>query len=102
MSAKREYLPVRFQNTGAISGIRHSNEETTRRKEKRVRAMRLPAFSVSASLHSSAATWVLLQQVLMRGLVAVKFLAIGRILGPEAIGSVSVALLAVAIAESLS
>src|ERR1700756_1700001 len=64
--------------------------------------MRLPAFSLRAGLGSSAATWVLLQQVLMRGLVAVKFLAIGRILGPEAIGAVSIALLAVAIAESLS
>jgi O-antigen/teichoic acid export membrane protein len=65
--------------------------------------MRLPAaFSIRASLDPSAPTWVLLQQVLMRGLVAVKFLAIGRILGPEAIGSVSVALLAVAIAEALS
>lgn len=50
----------------------------------------------------SAATWVMLQQVAVRGLVAVKFLAIGRILGPTAIGSVSVALLAVAIAEALS
>ena len=49
-----------------------------------------------------AAFWVLLQQVVVRGFVAVKFLAIGRILGPEAIGAVSVALLAVAIAESLS
>jgi len=67
-----------------------------------LRTMRLPAFSVKAGLGASAATWVLLQQVLMRGLVAVKFLAIGRILGPEAIGSVSVALLAVAIAEALS
>ncbi|MBP0590986.1 oligosaccharide flippase family protein [Paraburkholderia sp. LEh10] len=67
-----------------------------------MRTMRLPAFSFRAGLGSSAATWVLLQQVLMRGFVAIKFLAIGRILGPEAIGSVSVALLAVAIAESLS
>jgi len=49
-----------------------------------------------------APTWVLAQQFAVRGLVAVKFLAIGRILGPAAIGSVSVALLAVAIAESLS
>ncbi len=55
-----------------------------------------------AGFGASAATWVLLQQVIVRGLVAVKFLAIGRILGPAAIGSVSVALLAVAIAESLS
>jgi Polysaccharide biosynthesis protein. len=45
---------------------------------------------------------VLLQQLFVRGLVAVKFLALGRILGPSAIGSVSIALLAVAIAESLS
>ncbi|WP_414696551.1 oligosaccharide flippase family protein [Paraburkholderia sp.] len=50
----------------------------------------------------SAATWVLIQQIVVRGLVAIKFLAIGRMLGPAAIGSVSVALLAVAIAESLS
>jgi O-antigen/teichoic acid export membrane protein len=58
--------------------------------------------SMRAGLGTSAATWVLLQQVAVRGLVALKFLAIGRILGPTAIGSVSVALLAVAIAESLS
>ncbi|TKC91178.1 PST family polysaccharide export protein [Trinickia terrae] len=67
-----------------------------------MRSVRLPAFSMQASFGASAATWVLLQQVIVRGLVAVKFLAIGRILGPAAIGSVSVALLAVAIAESLS
>jgi PST family polysaccharide transporter len=57
---------------------------------------------VRAGFTPSAATWVLLQQVAVRGLVAVKFLVIGRILGPAAIGSVAVALLAVAIAESLS
>lgn len=57
---------------------------------------------MQAGFGASAATWVLLQQVIVRGLVAIKFLAIGRILGPAAIGSVSVALLAVAIAESLS
>jgi len=67
-----------------------------------VKSVRLPAFSARASLASSAPTWVLLQQVVVRGLVAVKFLAIGRLLGPAAIGSVSVALFAVAIAESLS
>jgi len=55
-----------------------------------------------AGLAPSAATWVLVQQIAVRGLVAIKFLAIGRILGPAAIGSVSVALLAVAVAESLS
>ncbi len=58
--------------------------------------------SLRASLAPGAATWVLAQQCAVRGLVALKFLAIGRILGPGAIGSVSVALLAVAIAESLS
>ncbi|PMS16493.1 PST family polysaccharide export protein [Trinickia dabaoshanensis] len=55
-----------------------------------------------AGLSPSAATWVLAQQFAVRGLVAIKFLAIGRILGPAAIGSVGVALLAVAIAESMS
>ncbi|HTH73981.1 MAG TPA: oligosaccharide flippase family protein [Trinickia sp.] len=64
--------------------------------------MRFAASSLRATLAPNAATWVLAQQVAVRGLVAVKFLAIGRILGPAAIGSVSVALLAVAIAESLS
>uniref|UniRef100_E1T8H3 Polysaccharide biosynthesis protein n=1 Tax=Burkholderia sp. (strain CCGE1003) TaxID=640512 RepID=E1T8H3_BURSG len=67
-----------------------------------MRAIRLPAFSIASSFGASAATWVLLQQFAVRGLVAIKFLAIGRMLGPEAIGSVSVALLAVAIAEALS
>jgi len=67
-----------------------------------LRAIRLPAVSIAASFGASAATWVLLQQFAVRGLVAVKFLAIGRMLGPAAIGSVSVALLAVAIAEALS
>jgi O-antigen/teichoic acid export membrane protein len=69
---------------------------------RRVRAGRFAALSMRAGLGASAATWVLLQQIAVRGLVAVKFLAIGRIVGPTAIGSVSVALLAVAIAESLS
>ncbi len=64
--------------------------------------MRFAASSLRTSLAPSAATWVLAQQVAVRGLVAIKFLAIGRMLGPAAIGSVSVALLAVAIAESLS
>lgn len=66
------------------------------------RSIRFPTLSLRAGLHPSAPTWVLLQQLVVRGLVAVKFLALGRILGPAAIGSVSVALLAVAIAESLS
>jgi O-antigen/teichoic acid export membrane protein len=67
-----------------------------------VRPVRGAAFSVRAGLGPSAPTWVLMQQLVVRGLVAVKFLALGRILGPSAIGSVSIALLAVAIAESLS
>ncbi|WP_116609631.1 oligosaccharide flippase family protein [Paraburkholderia unamae] len=67
-----------------------------------MRAMRLPALPVKAGFGPGAATWVLLQQVVVRGLVAVKFLVIGRILGPSAIGLASVALLAVAIAEALS
>jgi PST family polysaccharide transporter len=64
--------------------------------------MRSAASSMRAGLAPNAATWVLAQQIAVRGLVAIKFLAIGRILGPAAIGSVSVALLAVAVAESLS
>src|SRR5260370_37641618 len=67
-----------------------------------VRAVRLPFSSASVRFDQDAAIWVLLQQIVVRGFVAVKFLAIGRILGPAAIGSVSVALLAVAIAEALS
>lgn len=67
-----------------------------------MRAMRLPAWPVKAGFGPGAATWVLLQQVVVRGLVAVKFLLIGRILGPSAIGLASVALLAVTIAEALS
>ncbi|WP_322058638.1 oligosaccharide flippase family protein [Paraburkholderia sp. J63] len=67
-----------------------------------MRAMRVPAWPVKAGFGPGAATWVLLQQVVVRGLVAVKFLAIGRILGPSAIGLASVALLAVMIAEALS
>jgi PST family polysaccharide transporter len=64
--------------------------------------MRMPAWPAKAGFGPGAATWVLLQQVVVRGLVAVKFLAIGRILGPSAIGLASVALLVVAIAEALS
>ncbi|RFU48106.1 oligosaccharide flippase family protein [Paraburkholderia sp. DHOC27] len=67
-----------------------------------MRSIRLPLVSMRPAFGGSAATWVLLQQVVVRGLVALKFLAIGRMLGPAAIGSVSVALLAVAIAEALS
>jgi len=51
---------------------------------------------------ASSAVWVLAQQALVRGMVAVKFLLVGRMLGPEALGVAGVALLAVAIAEALS
>lgn len=67
-----------------------------------MRSIRVPLVSMRPAFGGSAATWVLIQQVVVRGLVAIKFLAIGRMLGPAAIGSVSVALLAVAIAEALS
>ena len=69
---------------------------------KTSRSIWFPEFSLRLGISPNAATWVLLQQVVVRGLVAAKFLALGRILGPVAIGSIGVALLAVAIAESLS
>lgn len=67
-----------------------------------LRTLRIPAWGGTRGFGEQAAAWVVLQQVVVRGLVAAKFLAVGRILGPAAIGSVSVALLAVAIAEALS
>lgn len=67
-----------------------------------MRSVRLSFLPARARFEHDAAFWVLLQQVVVRGFVALKFLAIGRILGPEAIGAVSIALLAVAIAEALS
>ncbi|MGA3246911.1 MAG: oligosaccharide flippase family protein [Paraburkholderia sp.] len=67
-----------------------------------MRSIRVPLVSMRPAFNGSAATWVLIQQVVVRGLAAVKFLAIGRLLGPAAIGSVGVALLSVAIAEALS
>lgn len=54
------------------------------------------------SLATSGAIWVLLQQVLLRALVAVKFLLIARILGPAAVGIIGIALLVLAIAEAVS
>ncbi len=67
-----------------------------------LRSIGFPQVTVRAGFGASAATWVLLQQGFVRALVAAKFLLLGRILGPAAIGSISVALLAIAIAESLS
>lgn len=92
---------VAFSSNDARAPMRFPSNVNTLR-EKRAGSMRFAAASLRAGLAPSAATWVLAQQVAVRGLVAIKFLAIGRILGPAAIGSVSVALLAVAIAESLS
>lgn len=48
------------------------------------------------------ALWVLIQQVAVRGLIAVKFLLAARLLGPEQIGLVGIATLSLAIVESLS
>lgn len=48
------------------------------------------------------AGWVIFQQIFLRGLMAGKFIVLGRLIGPEAVGLVGVALLAIAVAESLS
>lgn len=54
------------------------------------------------SWDESAAIWVLLQQGIGRVAVAAKFLLLGRMLGPAAVGAIGAALLALAIAEALS
>ena len=46
--------------------------------------------------------WVVLQQGAVRGILALKFLLVARLLGPEQIGLVGIALLALAVVESLS
>lgn len=46
--------------------------------------------------------WVVLQQVGVRGLQAVKFLLAARLLGPEQVGLVGIALICLAIAEGMS
>lgn len=56
----------------------------------------------SVGWHASAVTWVLLQQAVVRALVAVKFLLLGRMLGPAAVGAIGGAMLALTIAEALS
>lgn len=48
------------------------------------------------------ALWVLIQQVAVRGLIALKFLLAARLLGPEQIGLVGIATLSLAIVESLT
>lgn len=51
---------------------------------------------------SDHALWVLIQQLAVRGLIALKFLLAARLLGPEQIGLVGIATLSLAIVESLS
>lgn len=46
--------------------------------------------------------WVVLQQVGVRGLQAVKFLLAARLLGPEQVGLVGIALICLAVAEGMS
>jgi len=58
--------------------------------------------SVTRTLRSSSPFWVALQQFATRGIVALKFLVVGRILGPSAIGEVVVALLALSLVEALT
>lgn len=48
------------------------------------------------------ALWLLIQQFVVRGLVALKFLLAARLLGPAEIGLVGIAMLALSIVESLS
>ena len=46
--------------------------------------------------------WVASQQILVRGLMALKFLIAARLLGPEQIGLVGIALLSLAIVEAMT
>ncbi|PRH38357.1 polysaccharide transporter [Burkholderia vietnamiensis] len=50
----------------------------------------------------SSATWVFVQQGVSRLLVAFKFFLLARLLGPESIGLIAAALMALSIAESLT
>lgn len=67
-----------------------------------IKTLKFVAVQSRRRLSASSAVWVLGQQAAVRGMVAVKFLVVGRLLGPEALGVAGVALLAVAIAEALS
>src|ERR1700738_1515674 len=63
----------------------------------------LPSMRISHALaKKDHVLWVIFQQVILRGLVGLKFLLVGRMLGPEAVGLIGVALLALAVTESLS
>lgn len=55
-----------------------------------------------ALLRPESPTWVAIQQISVRGLVAAKFLVVARILGPNAIGEVVVALVTIGLAEALT
>lgn len=46
--------------------------------------------------------WIGFQHFLVRSVIALKFLIMGRLLGPEAIGLIGIALLTLAVCESLS
>lgn len=46
--------------------------------------------------------WIASQQILVRGLMALKFLIAARLLGPEQIGLVGIALLTLAVVESMT
>lgn len=55
-----------------------------------------------ALLKTESPSWVAVQQLSVRGLVALKFLLVARLLGPSAIGEIVVALVAISIAEALT
>ncbi len=46
--------------------------------------------------------WVLLQQFLVRGIIALKFIIIARILGPDSVGIITVSLVCLALVEGLT
>lgn len=48
------------------------------------------------------ALWVATQQLIVRGLMALKFLLAARLLGPEQIGLVGIALLSLAVVEAMT
>lgn len=50
--------------------------------------------------NSSHPFWVLVQQFLSRGFVAIKFLLLARLLGPESMGLISIALVSLAFVEA--
>lgn len=62
-----------------------------------------PIESIRQALgNPSHALWVLLQQGASRGFVAVKFLLLARMLGPDKVGVITAALIAISIGETLT